>query len=94
MESLPATRPPEQPQHCPTCDDCGWLPNPYGAAGDFVPCPICRCGEARWTTELCLPVELFGRRPRRVERDEATMPPCDDDYLDLDSEIDWNNLGL
>jgi hypothetical protein len=45
---------------CPTCDGCGWLPNPYsGGPADYIPCPCCASSEARWTTADCLPVELF-----------------------------------
>jgi hypothetical protein len=62
MTMLPISPAAEQARHghCPTCDDCGWLPHSYsGGAGDYTPCPCCSASEARWTTEDCLPVELF-----------------------------------
>src|SRR6516164_8054406 len=39
----------EQPR-CPTCQDAGWLPNPFPAfPGDFIVCPYCH-QDCRWTT--------------------------------------------
>jgi hypothetical protein len=50
----------EQPR-CPTCQDAGWLPNPFPAhPGDFVVCPYCH-QDYRWTTQVEPGIDLPSR---------------------------------